>query len=80
MAERLRRCGVQAAFSAVVDVTNYVMLDIGQPMHAFNLDRLPNWDTGIIVRQAEPRASPSTLLDGSSIDVLSSTVPGDCGS
>ena len=64
MTERLRRCGVRA-LSAVVDVTNYVMLEIGQPMHAFSLDRL---DTGICVRNA--RAGEAlTLLDGSVLEL-----------
>jgi len=37
--ERLRRVGVNS-ISPIVDVTNYVMLESGQPMHAYDLDRL----------------------------------------
>ncbi|KAF0192496.1 MAG: phenylalanyl-tRNA synthetase beta chain [Gammaproteobacteria bacterium] len=60
--ERLRRSGVRS-ISAVVDVTNYVLLELGQPMHAFDLDRL---DGGIRIRYA--RASETlTLLDGQTI-------------
>ena len=59
MRERLRRAGVRS-ISPVVDVTNYVMLELGQPMHAFDLAKLRG---EIRVRLA--RAGETiTLLDG----------------
>ena len=64
MTERLRRCGVRP-LSAVVDVTNYVMLELGQPMHAFDLARL---DSGIRVRNGRD-GERLTLLDGSVIEL-----------
>ncbi len=48
MVERLERSGLRSR-SPVVDVTNYVLLELGQPMHAFDLDRLSG---GIRVRRA----------------------------
>lgn len=57
--ERLRRSGLRS-ISPVVDVTNYILLELGQPMHAFDLDRLRD---GIVVRMAHP-GEPITLLDG----------------
>jgi phenylalanyl-tRNA synthetase beta chain len=56
--ERLRRVGINS-ISAVVDVTNYVMMDLGQPMHAYDLALLGE---GIRVRAAQPKES-ITLLD-----------------
>ncbi|MHB8722142.1 MAG: phenylalanine--tRNA ligase subunit beta, partial [Steroidobacteraceae bacterium] len=56
--ERLRRVGINS-ISAIVDVTNYVMMDLGQPMHAYDLAKLAE---GINVRLAEPRER-ITLLD-----------------
>ena len=64
MTERLRRCGVRP-LSAVVDVTNYVMLELGQPMHAFDFARL---DSGIRVRNAR-NGERLTLLDGSVVEL-----------
>ncbi|OZB61080.1 MAG: phenylalanine--tRNA ligase subunit beta [Lysobacterales bacterium 14-68-21] len=60
MAERLRRAGLRP-ISAVVDVTNYVMLELGQPMHAFDNAALSG---EVVVRHA--RADETLkLLDGS---------------
>ncbi|WP_276739203.1 phenylalanine--tRNA ligase subunit beta [Pantoea septica] len=60
MREKLRRCGIRS-IDPVVDITNYVLLELGQPMHAFDLDRI---DGGIVVRMAE-EGETLTLLDGS---------------
>ncbi len=62
MRERLRRCGIRP-IAPVVDVTNYVMLELGQPMHAFDLNRLTG---GIRVRTAAP-GEAIMLLDGSEL-------------
>jgi phenylalanyl-tRNA synthetase beta chain len=56
--ERLRRVGINS-ISPIVDVTNYVMMDLGQPMHAYDLARV---DEGIRVRPAKP-GERLTLLD-----------------
>jgi len=58
MQERLRRSGMRS-LGPVVDITNYVMLELGQPMHAFDLDRLSK---GIRVRYAR-EGEQLTLLD-----------------
>ncbi len=67
--ERLRRSGVRS-ISVVVDVTNYVMLELGQPMHAFDLAKLHG---GIVVRKA--RADEKiTLLDGRELTLTAETL------
>ncbi len=60
--EKLRRAGVRS-ISPVVDVTNYVLLELGQPMHAYDLGELRG---GIEVRWAKP-GEKLTLLDGNEI-------------
>ena len=67
MKERLRRCGLRS-INAVVDVTNYVMLELGQPMHAFDLNALSK---RIIVRRAD-RGETLKMLDGRPISLSSS--------
>ncbi len=56
--ERLRRVGINS-ISAIVDVTNYVMTELGQPLHAYDLAKLSQ---GIVVRAAKPKER-ITLLD-----------------
>ncbi|HLB47847.1 MAG TPA: phenylalanine--tRNA ligase subunit beta [Anaerolineales bacterium] len=67
--ERLRRSGVRS-ISPVVDVTNYVMLELGQPMHAFDLAKL---DGGICVRRART-GELLTLLDGQQVTLDGQTL------
>ena len=64
MKERLERSGIRS-ISAVVDVTNYVMLERGQPLHAYD-DRL--LDGAIVVRFARP-GEKLTLLNEQVLDL-----------
>lgn len=66
MARRLERSGVRS-INAVVDVTNYVMLELGQPMHAFDLARLSG---GIEVRYAR-NGERLALLNGQTVELQS---------
>src|SRR5207237_9338083 len=58
--ERLRICGVRP-ISNVVDATNLVLLELGHPLHAFDLDKLEG--SRIVVRRAR-KGEPMTTLDG----------------
>lgn len=62
MQERLRRSGIRS-LSAVVDVTNYVLIELGQPLHAFDADKLVG---GITVRMARNSESLA-LLNGQTV-------------
>lgn len=66
MKERLRRSGLRS-IDPVVDVTNYVMLELGQPMHAFDRDHIQG---GIVVRMAG-EGETLTLLDGQELTLNS---------
>lgn len=57
---RLKACGIRA-INNVVDITNYIMLEYGQPMHAYDLDRVEG--RKIIVRNAFENEELETLDD-----------------
>ena len=69
MVERLRRSDVRAIDPAV-DVTNYVMLELGQPLHAFDLAEIKG---GIRVRMAEA-GEKLVLLDGQEVTLRPDTL------
>jgi phenylalanyl-tRNA synthetase beta chain len=69
MQEKLRRSGLRS-IGPVVDVTNYVMLELGQPMHAFDLDKI---DGGIDVKIAMP-GDQISLLDGQLVNITGETL------
>ena len=58
LASRLQACGVRP-INNVVDVTNYVLLELGQPMHAFDLEKLGG--QSIRIRRATPGERIKTL-------------------
>jgi phenylalanyl-tRNA synthetase beta chain len=59
MVARLKLAGIRS-ISLAVDITNYVMLELGQPIHGYDLDRLTD---GITVRRAHPGETLVTLDD-----------------
>ncbi|AVJ17412.1 phenylalanine--tRNA ligase subunit beta [Serratia rhizosphaerae] len=67
--EKLRRCGIRS-IDAVVDITNYVLMELGQPMHAFDLNRI---NGGINVRMAN-EGETITLLDGNEAKLQADTL------
>lgn len=77
MQERLRRSGVRP-ISPVVDITNYVMIELGQPMHAFDLAKL---NEKIVIRQSTAGEKITLLdeteatLDGETLVIADSKAP-----
>jgi phenylalanyl-tRNA synthetase beta chain len=69
MQEKLRRSGIRS-IDPVVDVTNFILLELGQPMHAFDLAKL---DGGIVVRKAVQNET-LVLLDDQEIKLSSDTL------
>jgi len=69
MVEKLRRCGTRS-IDPVVDVTNYILLELGHPMHAFDLAKI---DSGINVRFAVNNEK-LTLLDENEVTLKKETL------
>lgn len=69
MVEKLRRSGIRS-IDPVVDVTNFVLLELGHPMHAFDLDKI---DGDIDVRLAK-EGETLTLLDGNEVALKPDTL------
>lgn len=69
MQEKLRRSGLRS-IDPVVDVTNYVLLELGQPMHAFDFGKLQG---GIVVRNARA-GEKLVLLDGKEVELNADTL------
>jgi phenylalanyl-tRNA synthetase beta chain len=64
---RLEACGV-ASINNIVDVSNYVTLELGHPLHTFDYDKIR--DHSIVVRGANPRASSTPNATGEKIKTL----------
>ncbi|MGY5449373.1 phenylalanine--tRNA ligase subunit beta [Agarivorans sp. MS3-6] len=69
MQERLRRSGIRS-IDPVVDVTNYVLIEQGQPMHAFDLAKL----TGSIDVRLAKDGEKLVLLDGNEVELKANTL------
>lgn len=69
MTEKLRRCGIRSV-SPIVDVTNYVMLELGQPLHAFDLNCVHDKIEVRFAREGEKLV----LLSGEEIEVKPDTL------
>ncbi len=69
MQEKLRRSGIRS-ISPVVDITNYVMIELGQPMHGFDLDSI----AGSIHVRLSVAGEKLLLLDGSEVEITEGTL------
>ncbi|MGL5469738.1 MAG: phenylalanine--tRNA ligase subunit beta, partial [Shewanella sp.] len=69
MQEKLRRSGIRS-IDPIVDITNFVLVEFGQPMHAFDLAKL----TGDIQVRLGNGEEKITLLDGSEVTIPNDTL------
>lgn len=69
MREKLRRCGIDS-IDSIVDITNYVLLELGQPLHVFDMQ---NIEGGIVVRMAE-EGEKLKLIGGKEAELDSETL------
>lgn len=69
MQEKLRRSGIRS-IDPVVDVTNYVLLELGHPMHAFDHEKL---EGDVVVRFAN-KSEKLVLLDGNEVELKENTL------
>ena len=69
MVEKLRRSDIRS-IDPIVDVTNYVLIELGQPMHAFDLEKLSN---GINVRLAN-EGEKLVILSGQELELSAETL------
>ena len=67
--EKLRRCGIRS-IDPIVDITNYVLLELGQPMHAFDVSKVSQ---PVQVRLAN-NGEELVLLDGTTAKLQSNTL------
>ncbi len=77
MQEKLRRCGVRS-LGPLVDITNYVLLELGQPMHAFDLAKLKT-DIGVRWSRAGEKLAllngETVTLDGDTLLIIDGDLP-----
>ncbi|MDA8561789.1 phenylalanine--tRNA ligase subunit beta [Gammaproteobacteria bacterium] len=69
MQEKLKRSGLRSV-NVIVDIVNYVMLEIGQPMHAFDLDKISNKIKICLATKGDQ----ITLLDGQTVTLNDTTM------
>lgn len=75
MAERLNSCGMRS-LNAVVDITNYVMLEVGHPSHAFDYDKIKN--KKFVIRESK-KGEKVTSFDDKTYSLIGGDIVFDDG-
>ncbi|WP_225639176.1 phenylalanine--tRNA ligase subunit beta [Candidatus Profftia sp. (ex Adelges kitamiensis)] len=70
MREKLRRSGIRS-INPIIDVTNYVLIELGQPIHAFDLNLIKG---GIVIRMAKQENEKIILLNGNEVTLSADTL------